>query len=128
MSYNKGGSPLGRHSFQKADRLLKREEYLSLLKNGNKIHNRHFILLCKKSNLDRSRIGITVSRKVGCAVQRNRIKRLAREFFRLNRHALSGFWDINIIAKKSAADLANKEVCASLAQIFECIHRYAEPK
>lgn len=119
---------LGVYSFSKADRILKRPEFINLAKYGKKIQNRHFILFFGQSNLGRSRIGLTVSRKVGKAVRRNRIKRLTREYFRLNRYELNGFWDISVIAKKSAADLGNNQVISSLAQIFERIHRYADHK
>jgi len=89
---------LGEYSFPKATRILKRPEFIRLSKSGAKIQNRHFIFLYSRSNREYSRIGITVSRKVGKAVLRNRIKRLVREHFRLNRHHLAGHWDINIIA------------------------------
>jgi ribonuclease P protein component len=48
-----------------------------------------------------SRLGITVSKKVGSAAERNRIRRLVREFFRLNRSRLSTPQDIVIIAKRN---------------------------
>ena len=116
------------YSFPKTERILKRPEFLLLAKTGKKIQNRHFIIYFNRSHLDQSRIGITVSRKVGKAVRRNRIKRLARESFRLHQHEMMGFWDINLIAKKSAANLANNEVFTSLAQIFGRIHLYANHK
>ena len=119
---------LGVYALSKADRLLNRPEFTRLAKTGKKIQNRHFILYYSRSTGDRSRIGITVSRKVGKAVRRNRLKRLSREYFRLNRHELIGFWDINIIAKKSAAELVNEKVFSSLSQLFERIHRYDSQK
>jgi ribonuclease P protein component len=67
-------------------------------------------------------MGITVSRKVGDAVARNRIKRLVREHFRRIRPMLTGSWDVNIIAKKNAANLSGDEVGSSLMQLFEGIH------
>ena len=80
--------------------------------------NTDFIIIAAPGLTGRTRLGITVSKKVGCAVIRNRIKRSAREFFRLNRHDIKGCWDINLIAKKSVAALTLKQVFASLKDIF----------
>jgi ribonuclease P protein component len=98
---------------------------MRLSRNGTKIQNRHFIFLYTRSCREYSRIGITVSRKVGGAVLRNRIKRLVRENFRRMRPMIPGAWDINIIAKRNAANLSGDEVGSSLAQLFECIHRHS---
>ena len=116
---------MGEYSFPKATRILKRPEFIRLSKSGAKIQNRHFIFLYSRSNREYSRIGITVSRKVGKAVLRNRIKRLVREHFRRMRPMISGVWDVNIIAKKNATNLSSDEVGSSLVQLFEGIHRHA---
>jgi ribonuclease P protein component len=71
----------------------------------------------------RTRLGITVTKKIGGAVTRNRIKRLTREFFRRSQHELDGVWDINIIARKKAAGLSSHETFAALRGIFERIGR-----
>ncbi len=52
-----------------------------------------------------TRLGVTASKKVGGAVQRNRVKRLVREYFRCNYSKLDQLVDISIIAKKGASDL-----------------------
>jgi ribonuclease P protein component len=119
---------LGEYSFPKAARILKRPEFIRLSRSGTKFQNRHFIFLYSRSHWEYSRIGITVSRKVGDAVLRNRIKRLVRENFRRMRPMIAGAWDINIIAKKNAANLSGDEVGSSLAQLFEEIHRHAGKK
>ncbi|OQY59399.1 MAG: ribonuclease P protein component [Desulfobacteraceae bacterium 4572_88] len=110
-------------SFTKADRLLKRSEFLRLSKIGKRLHNKHFLAVFHPSQENRTRLGITVTKKIGNAVTRNRIKRLSRECFRLNRHSISGSWDINIIAKKGAANLAGDQVFSSLRNLFERIPR-----
>jgi ribonuclease P protein component len=104
--------------FTKADRLLKRQEFLRLSGIGKKTVNSGFIIIAASGLTDRTRLGITVSKKVGCAAVRNRIKRSAREFYRLNRRHMKGCWDINLIAKKAAAAFPAKQIFSSLEDIF----------
>jgi len=115
-----------RFTFGKSDRILKRREFVDLSQHGRRCHNRQFIAIIRPARSDRSRLGVTVTKKVGNAVQRNRIKRLVREFFRLNRHGIAGEWDINIIAKREAAELANDQIVQSLQDLFRRISKPVE--
>lgn len=68
--------------FPHAVRIVRASDYRTLYKAGRKIHSERFVLFGRENGLGRHRLGITVSRKVGGAVVRNRIKRLFREIFR----------------------------------------------
>jgi ribonuclease P protein component len=116
------------HPFTKADRILKRHEFVALAKSGRRIQNENFIAVFAPSRDERSRLGVTVTKKVGKAVKRNRIKRLVREFFRLNRQFISGAWDINIIAKNQIADISSEQAYRALQNIFNRISRYDDPQ
>jgi ribonuclease P protein component len=113
-----------RFSLTKADRILKRREFIALSKSGRRIQTEYFIAIFSPARFNRSRLGVTVTKKVGNAVERNRIKRLVREFFRLNRHSLSGNWDVNIIAKLQSANISVEKAYRSLQNIFGRISRY----
>jgi len=112
----------------KEDRILKRREFIVLAESGRRVQNEHFIANFSPNQLGRSRIGITVTKKVGPAVKRNRIKRLVREYFRLNRRQLDGHWDINMIAKRQTADFSPEKTFRSLTNIFERISKYDDHK
>jgi ribonuclease P protein component len=112
-----------RFSFTKADRILKRHEFIALTRYGRRVQNEHFIAVFAPNQRGRSRIGITITKKVGPAVTRNRIKRIVREYFRLNRHDLTGNWDINLIAKKQIVGHSADQTNRSLKNIFERISR-----
>lgn len=105
---------VGRYIFPSSARLKKRREFSQMIKMGCKVHTPHFILYKMPSTIGESRLGLTVSRKVGNAVCRNRVKRLLREYFRQYRHAFSQPMLLSIIAKRSASrvslDMIEKEL------------------
>jgi len=107
--------------FTKKDRLLKRSDFLKLSSCGTKVHNQHVVVIYANGDKQESRLGITVTKRVGKSVVRNRIKRYCREFFRLNRCILPGNRDINIIAKKNALALDSKRMFHTLEKIFKKI-------
>jgi ribonuclease P protein component len=102
-------------TFPKSARLRKRPEFLKLSRTGNKTQSPNFVVICQISECGTSRLGVTVSSKVGNAVVRNRIKRYVREVFRRRRGDLLRPLDILVIAKKSAADASARQVESELA-------------
>jgi ribonuclease P protein component len=107
--------------FQKSDRILKRSQFQQLSTGGCRVHSCCFLAVFQQKGLPFSRLGVTVSKKVGGAVTRNRIKRLVREFFRRNRETLRGCYDLNIIAKKKASELTSGEIFFALEHLFKNI-------
>lgn len=103
---------------KKSHKILKRHDFVFLSKYGKKFQDSYFIIIYKQDGSDHSRLGITVSKRVGNAVLRNRLKRLIREYFRLNKNHLTGHWNFNIIAKKKAAALSSRQVFMSLETLF----------
>ncbi len=76
--------------FPPSRRLRKRREFQWVQARGERVRTPHCILLLRSPQQPSmtSRIGITVTRKVGCAVLRSRAKRIVREAFRSTRQAL----------------------------------------
>ncbi|MBC2716803.1 MAG: ribonuclease P protein component [Desulfobacteraceae bacterium] len=103
---------------EKSHKILDRSEYVLLSKCGKKFQDHYFIVAYMPGESECSRLGITVSKRVGNAVIRNRLKRLIREWFRMNKSSIQGCWEFNIIAKKTAAGLASHQVFMSLEKIF----------
>jgi ribonuclease P protein component len=108
-------------SYPKTSRLLKRSQYLELSKKGKKIHTGSFIAIVLQGATQNNRIGITVSKKVGNAVERNRIKRIIREYFRHRKDSFKEILDINIIGKKSLNGLENSQIIKKLEKLFSKI-------
>jgi ribonuclease P protein component len=96
----------------KSMRLRRRQEFVEVQSSGTKVHGRNFLALVAPSRLPPGevkdgdgascgRLGITVTRKVGNAVTRNRIRRLVREWMRRHGWVPAGR-DVVVIAKESA--------------------------
>ncbi|MDZ7698974.1 MAG: ribonuclease P protein component [Deltaproteobacteria bacterium] len=108
---------MGPFSFSKKERLLNRSDFVNLNRFGKRYHTNHFVVIGKRNELGITRLGVTVGKKVGNAVRRNRIKRLVREFFRLHKTHFPQGYDIVIIAKKDASHLDLRSVEKELGEI-----------
>lgn len=106
------------YSFPKCERLLSRVDFVNLNRLGKKIHTKHFLVIIKENDTGFLRLGITVTKKIGNAVKRNRVKRLLREYFRLNKNCFSIGCDIVIIGKKNSFLLNYTETKEELGEII----------
>ena len=97
-------------------RLSRSAEFERVYRQGRSTANRHLVLYTfpNASTAQGPRLGLSVSRKVGGAVQRNRVKRLLREAFARIERDLSGDQDIVVVARPSAAELVEREGLAGI--------------
>lgn len=73
-----------------------------LYRRGDSLANAFVVLYCRKNGTDQNRLGFTVSAKMGCAVQRNRVRRRLREIYRLNEEKFQSGWDIVVVTRTRA--------------------------
>jgi len=97
-------------SYSKDCRIRKHNIYQLLFRKGRRIALPHFVIYYTVNDSGLSRLGTTVSRKVGNAVVRNHCKRQLKEFFRCVRHLLNPSLDISILARPGAAKLTSQQV------------------
>lgn len=74
-------------------------EFRRLYHRGKSSANRYLVLYCMKNRRPYNRLGLTVGAKFGCAVQRNRAKRLFREVYRLHAAELKQGFDLVLVAR-----------------------------
>jgi len=110
----------GDAGFPKALRLRKRVEFLNLSNVRDKASVKGFLLVWSENSAMTARMGITVSKKIGCAVVRNRVKRYLREVFRHDRLLLPPV-DVNIIARRESALMDYSDVRREITRAFRLI-------
>ena len=89
--------------FPRHYRIVRGSEYRAIYDAGLKVHSERFVLFGRENNLSHNRLGITVSRKIGGAVVRNRIKRLLREAFRKSSAEIPYHYDLVVNVKRGCA-------------------------
>jgi len=104
---------------KKQYRIKKNKEFQEIFRTGNSFANRELVIYYRKKDGQKHfRVGISVGKKIGNAVMRNRIKRYIREcFIHLEDH-LKEEYDMIIIARNPAANLSYDRLCRSLQHLL----------
>ena len=105
-----------REAFPKSHRVLCRADYLRIQSTGARVRQQHLVGLYVRRNDENHRLGLVVSRKVGGAVVRNRVKRCFRETYRRLVEPPAGY-DLVVIARRSAAYAESKELSAQFTHV-----------
>lgn len=113
---------------EKGLRLRKNEDFQKVFNRGRAYRNRQFTVLALKNSENQSRFGITVTRKYGSAVERNRIKRRLREIIRLNRHRILQGYDVVIIPKYVTKDMDFESLTKSTLHVMNLAKRKQQGK
>lgn len=89
--------------------------------------NSCLVLYARKNRTAANRVGITVSKKLGKAVVRNRVRRRIREVYRLNEDRFAPGWDIVIVARSRAVDVSFQKLTDSLLSLADKAGLLNEP-
>ncbi len=90
--------------------IKKNSDFQFIYKNGTSYANRLLVMYVYQGDREDTRIGISVSKKVGNSVVRHHVTRLIRESFRLNREHLDPGLDIIVVARAAAKDSDYKKI------------------
>ncbi|GGJ94935.1 ribonuclease P protein component [Pseudomonas matsuisoli] len=110
--------------FGRDKRLLTPRQFKAVFDSpSSKVPGKHVLILARDNGLEFSRLGLVIGKKsVKLSVERNRLKRLIRDSFRLNQDDL-GNRDIVVVARKGLGDLDNPELHRQFGKIWKRLAR-----
>ncbi|XQW85146.1 ribonuclease P protein component [Thalassotalea piscium] len=109
------------HKFNRESRLLTPGHFKAVFSDPTRFSSKHFTLLITKNCENNKRLGLAIAKKrVKLAVERNRIKRITRESFRLNQLSLPNI-DVVVMVKSGIDKLENQEINHQLDKIWQKI-------
>ncbi|MBL7584986.1 ribonuclease P protein component [Staphylococcus saccharolyticus] len=104
---------------EKAYRIKKNSDFQTIYKKGKSVANRQFVVYTYNNKENKHfRLGISVSKKLGRAVTRNKIKRAIRENFKVHKQDIIAK-DIIVIARQPANDMTTLEIQDSLEHVLK---------
>ena len=88
-----------RYTFRRKDRIPEGDEFVQTVRRGRAVRTAHLRVHARSNGLDHSRLGISVGRRFGGAVRRNRLKRMVREAFRTSDEVRAAGLDLVVVAR-----------------------------
>ena len=114
------GVPRSRPPAGRRGRLTRSAEFDRVYRQGRSFANRQLAVYAfPRPGEEATRLGLSVGRKVGGAVDRNRVKRLLREAFAARRDAATGAHDVVIVARPDVLDLAERQGLEGVSAALE---------
>jgi len=98
--------------------IRKNSEFRTVYKRGKSFSNYLLVLYIYRNNSNFNRMGVSISKKVGKSVTRNRIKRLIKECYRLNSDNINQGFDLVFIARNPAKGKSYKDIEKSIINLF----------
>lgn len=102
-------------------RLRRRGEFLAVQREGRSYRAKHVVAVARRNGLEQTRLGVTVSRRVGKAVERNRVKRRLREIFRHHQEVLPPGLDVVLIARTGSSKAGFGDLRDEVVGLFQSI-------
>ena len=102
-----------------SESLKKISDFQMVYRKGTQFAKRYLVMYVRKNQLEKNRLGISVSKKVGNSVVRHRITRLIRESYRLNEELFQRGLDIVVIARVNAKDNRYAQIERAMVHLAE---------
>ena len=100
-----------------SESLKKNQDFQSVYRKGRSYANKLLVMYVLENNMERNRLGISVSKKVGNSVVRHHVTRLVRESYRLQENLFNSGLDIVVIARANAASASYAEIESALLHL-----------
>ena len=108
---------IGDSCMKYSESLKKNRDFQNVYKTGKSMGNKYLVMYIVENQLNRNRLGISVSKKVGNSVVRHRVKRLILESYRLHEDIFNSSLDMVIIARATAKDRSYGEISSAVIHL-----------
>ena len=105
-----------------SESLKKNSDFKNVYNHGKSYANKYLVMYVLENNMEKNRLGISVSKKVGNSVVRHRVTRLIRESYRLHENIFNSGLDIVIVARKSTLGVGYAEIESALLHLGKLHH------
>ena len=111
-----------------SESLKKNRDFQQVYRQGTSYANKYLVMYVKKNSLEKNRIGISVSKKVGNSVVRHHLARLIRESYRLHEEEFQQGIDVVVVARVRAKNSTYFEIEEALLHLGKLHHILEEEK